>query len=41
LLEACGASAPDIPLLEKPFNFASLAQEIRELLGQEKRRKSA
>jgi two-component system, cell cycle sensor histidine kinase and response regulator CckA len=41
LLEACGASAPDIPLLEKPFNFDSLAQEIRELLGQEKPQKIA
>lgn len=41
LLEACGASAPDIPLLEKPFNFDSLAQEIRELLAQERPQKIA
>jgi len=33
LLEACSASGPDIPLLEKPFSFYSLAQAIRELLG--------
>ena len=33
LLEACGASAPTVPLLEKPFSFYSLAQAIRERLG--------
>src|SRR5713226_3203769 len=41
LRELYGVSASDIPLLEKPFNFDSLAQKMRELLGQEKLQKSA
>ena len=41
LLEIYGVSASDIPLLEKPFNFDSLGQKMRELLGQEKLQKSA
>ncbi len=41
LLELYGVSASDIPLLEKPFNFDSLAQKMRELLGREKLQKSA
>jgi len=41
LRELYGVSASDIPLLEKPFNFDSLGQKMRELLGQEKLQKSA
>jgi hypothetical protein len=41
LLEVYGVSASDIPLIEKPFNFDSLAQKMRELLEREKLRESA
>jgi two-component system, cell cycle sensor histidine kinase and response regulator CckA len=41
LLELSGFAASDIPLIEKPFNFDSLAEKMRELLEREKLRESA